>query len=291
MAAPFDIPHSTYILMWNPEISSTTMDDFREWIYSGEHLTPNWSIYEWENPTWDDDFYLVKVGGEGENGVVMDGSFEGLPYLKESWRGDGSFIFYRNLYIRTGFDPVSEPILKTSELKKAIPDFNWEGGHSGRKLTTEQAKTLDALWIKHLKEHKDVVDRKKTMHDYNVDPRLKGKIKGFQKWQRLWDSYEEAISEGSFHDSLNLSFSHDYDAKEFHIKVWVMPNNIMHIVAHKVQKIEMDLDNGVSYGDYISFWKLGDFIKIECNGIKLLAREVEIKSMNEYNKESIPGTI
>lgn len=70
-----------------------------------------------------------------------------------------------------------------------------------------------------------------------------------------------------------------------------MPNNIMHIVAHNVQKIEMDLDNGVSYGDYISFWKLGDFIKIECNGIKLLAKEVEIKSMNEYHKKWIPATI
>jgi hypothetical protein len=104
MAEPFNIPHSTYILMWDPEISSTTMENYREWIYSGEHLTPNWSIYEWENPTWDDDFYLVKVGGEGENGIVMDGIFEELPYLRESWRGDGTFIFCRDLFIKTDFD-------------------------------------------------------------------------------------------------------------------------------------------------------------------------------------------
>lgn len=185
MAEPFNIPHSTFILMWNPEISSTTMDVYREWLYSGEHLTPNWSVYEWENPTWNDDFYLVKVGGEGENGVVMTGIFQGLPYLGESWRGDGSFIFYRNLYIRIGFDPVTEPIVKTEELEKAIPDFDWRGGHSGRKLTKEQSETLEALWLKHLKEHKDIVDKKRTMHQIYVDPRLKGKIKGFEKWQRL----------------------------------------------------------------------------------------------------------
>lgn len=41
-------------------------------------------------------------------------------------------------------------MLTPEKLTEAIPDFNWFGGHSGRRLTEEQAKKLDELWIEYI---------------------------------------------------------------------------------------------------------------------------------------------
>ena len=55
-------------------------------------------------------------------------------------------------------NPDTAPMLTTEELMKAIPSFDWTGGHSGRILSKEEATKLEELWSKFLKEHHDDVD-------------------------------------------------------------------------------------------------------------------------------------
>ena len=70
----------TFILMWNPAISSATMEYHQYCIENFDNESFNWSVYEWEKAHEGDRFYLVRVG-EGKTGIVMSGIFTSEPYL------------------------------------------------------------------------------------------------------------------------------------------------------------------------------------------------------------------
>ena len=55
-------------------------------------------------------------------------------------------------------DPDEAPMLTTEQLNEAIPSFDWTGGHSGRLLTKDEAKTLETIWEDFLQKNKDKVD-------------------------------------------------------------------------------------------------------------------------------------
>jgi len=52
----------TFILKWNPEISSVKLADWEYWIQHFPFIHPNWSVYDYENYDEWDTFYMVKVG-------------------------------------------------------------------------------------------------------------------------------------------------------------------------------------------------------------------------------------
>ena len=68
----------TFILMWNPSISSYTMERFEDDLRDmTDGRTPedfNWSVWDYENVKEGDKFFMVKVG-PGTNGVVISGIF------------------------------------------------------------------------------------------------------------------------------------------------------------------------------------------------------------------------
>ena len=50
-------------------------------------------------------------------------------------------------------NPDALPILSCKELANAIPDFEWDKGHSGLVLTDEQAEKLEQVWADFLKKN------------------------------------------------------------------------------------------------------------------------------------------
>ena len=50
------------------------------------------------------------------------------------------------------------PLLTSERLAIEIPDFAWDGGHSGRILTEEQADKLAILWDRYLKDNADIYE-------------------------------------------------------------------------------------------------------------------------------------
>ena len=138
----------TFVLMWNPEISSFTKEDFNALhatMTDAKKPTLNWSIHEWENCHKGDRFVMVRCGRSG-GGLVMAGRFASAPYAGDDWGKQGKPRHCADLEIRAMFNP-DEPLLTTDELREAIPDFDWAGGHSGRVLTTEQSQILDATYM------------------------------------------------------------------------------------------------------------------------------------------------
>ena len=98
-----DRKQNTVILMWNPSISSYTMDRFEsDLLDMSDGWAPddfNWSVWDYENARDDDRFFMVKVG-PGTNRIVMSGTFSSNPYKGEDWSGKGREVYYMDMFFR-----------------------------------------------------------------------------------------------------------------------------------------------------------------------------------------------
>ena len=149
------IDMKTYILFWNPAISSYKLDDFQEKLGELEYNDLNWSVWEHEKASCGDRFYMVRCG-EGKTGICMSGYFASDPYKDEDWSGKGKETYYVDLDPDVMIHPDYRVILTTEELSLSIPDFDWTGGHSGRLLEEGLAEKLEALWKKFLAANEEI---------------------------------------------------------------------------------------------------------------------------------------
>lgn len=150
---------NTFILMWNPFISSYTMarfEDDLEYLSDVKSIEDfDWDVWEYEKAKEGDKFYLIKVG-PGVNGVVMAGTFTSNPYKSEDWSGKGRERYYMKMDIDIMIHPDKCHLLTSELLAREIPDFTWDKGHSGIMLVDEQAKKIDELWNIYLNQYADI---------------------------------------------------------------------------------------------------------------------------------------
>lgn len=141
---------ATYILFWNPDISSYTKERFLNDFAECEGVR-NWSFYEHDKVKNGDSFFMVKCG-EGKTGIVMRGEITSECYNDIDWSPKGrKNIYYADIETGVCINPWSEShLLSPDILTEAIPDFNWYGGHSGRRLGIADANKLEKLWVKYL---------------------------------------------------------------------------------------------------------------------------------------------
>lgn len=162
----YDEKQKTYVLMWNPAISSVKMDDHVDSIPNllTEHY--NWSVYEYQEAKKNDRFVMIRCG-EGKTGLVMSGVFDSNPYQAGDWSGKGRKVFYMDMTPNFIADPEKAEIITTQELQEAIPSFDWTGGHSGRLLTEDQAKKLEKLLAPYLGKFVNNVDEE-TVNGFSL---------------------------------------------------------------------------------------------------------------------------
>lgn len=136
----------TYIMRWNPEISSSKIEDFRmalkKWPMG---FRGNWSIYEWEHAKSGDEYYMIRVG-DGPNGVVFLGHFLSDPYEGDDWAGTDKKRHYVDISIEHPCDP-DYPYITIEQLNSVLPEIEWGKGHSGQLLTDEQTKKLHEAFM------------------------------------------------------------------------------------------------------------------------------------------------
>ncbi|MBQ6064191.1 MAG: hypothetical protein IJK87_11290 [Prevotella sp.] len=137
----------TYLLRWNPGISSFTEGDYEECLAHAEEgkFPLNWSIYEWEEAKAGDRFYMMRVG-DGKAGIVFRGHFVSDPYTADDWAGSTRQRHYVDLVCMDAVAPGAVPPLSLEKLQVAIPSIDWAKGHSGVLLPDEVAAELDELW-------------------------------------------------------------------------------------------------------------------------------------------------
>ncbi len=154
-----DFQHNTYLLRWNPAISSYTMErldaDMNEWLdgYWGNDF--DWSVYEWQKARKGDRFFMVRVG-EGNTGIFAAGRFTSDPFLDEDWAGKGREVYYMKMEFEAVFHPERTEIISTSDLERELPNIDWRKGHSGELVDSETADRLELMWRDHIGNNKSM---------------------------------------------------------------------------------------------------------------------------------------
>ena len=162
----YDEKQKTYVLMWNPAISSVKIENHVDSIPNLLTEYYNWSVYEYQEAKKNDRFVLVRCG-EGKTGLVMSGIFDSNPYQAGDWSGKGRKVFYMDMTPNFIANPEEAEIITTKQLQEAIPSFDWSGGHSGRLLTEEQARQLEDLLAPYLSKFVNNVDEK-TVNGFSL---------------------------------------------------------------------------------------------------------------------------
>lgn len=148
----------TFILEWRPAISNYKLNDYEEALDASLRgdVWFNWSIWDWKELKVGDEFYMIKCGEE-PTGIVMHGHFTSEPYLGEDWSGKGRETYYADMRPDSMTHPLRSQMITTAMLEEAMPDFQWNGGHSGRVLPEEYAQKLRQIWDNY---HNGVLDEK-----------------------------------------------------------------------------------------------------------------------------------
>ena len=170
----------TFILFWNPGISSYTIERLREDLDAREHVS-NWSVWEHKKAHKGDRFFMVRCG-EGKTGICMSGFFSSEPYQDEDWSGKGREVYYMDLRADIVIDPDILPILSAEILSQEIPSFDWSGGHSGRLLLAQKARKLEKLWKDFLEKNDSMFD-KLTLRTYVTYEDIMGVDDGYEPYR------------------------------------------------------------------------------------------------------------
>lgn len=143
----------TYLLRWNPTISSFKLDDYRDVLskYPDGFSGMNWSVYEWEEAHKGDHFYMLRTGDD-KAGIVFRGVFTSDPYPGEDWAGNGKQRYYMDMDCYDCVPADEQSPISIEELEKAIPGIDWRRGHSGELLSSEDADKLNELWNNMIKQ-------------------------------------------------------------------------------------------------------------------------------------------
>ena len=137
----------TYLLRWNPTISSFNLDDYRDVLskHPGGFSGMNWSVYEWEKAHKGDHYYMLRTGDD-KAGIVFRGVFTSDPYPGEDWAGNGKKRYYMDMGCYDCVPADEQSAIGIEELEKAVPGIDWRRGHSGELLSSEDADRLNELW-------------------------------------------------------------------------------------------------------------------------------------------------
>lgn len=163
---------NTFILKWNPAISSYTLEQFADDFQFGKkkdvlvNESPwrfNWSVWEHEKAHEGDRFFMVRVGDGPGNGVVMSGSFDSEPYEGEDWSGKGRQVHYVDLVFDTVVRLSSNKVLPAATLAEKLPGIEWDKGHSGMLIAPDEARELEKMWYESVKDGFTPLDKARAI--------------------------------------------------------------------------------------------------------------------------------
>ena len=144
---------STFVLKWNPEISSFKYPAYLSSLKDPYDMHLNWSIHDWRKMKDGDRVFFLRVGEKPQ--LLASGYITSEPYQDEDWSGRGREVYYADFYFDVACHPDYEHVLTAETLEKEIRDFDWRAGHSGVLLTEQQEETLELLWTRFLCDHRD----------------------------------------------------------------------------------------------------------------------------------------
>ncbi len=289
----------TFILMWNPEISSMKIDDWNNCVARFPFADFNWSVYEHEQVRYGDQCYLVRVGSTN-TGVVLKGTFISEPQKGDDWSGKNRITYYCDIMIQNITNTDLAPFITTKELQDNIPSFEWTKGHSGRLLNDKEAYQLEQLWDEYSKRNAAIIKQQKKLSSYCIDKSIVHKIKGFDNLVDYFKTYKNrdykkdvecVYKHTSYNDSWNYGFNCNYDTEKFTLKL-VLHKAIISITCSQIEDLNIHYDNPYFYTNYLIIYSIDEYrLRVETNDISITCKKISISKPKAYNydaeKESV----
>ena len=136
---------NTFILRWNPNISSYKMETHLEVVsHAKMGNVPqrfDWSVFEWQKVKDGDMVILLQVGTD-DDGIAMIGKIKGKPEADKSWRDDGSKDHYVYIEIFDAYNPSEFKELLAENFESDFDKIKWHKGHSGELIDKATADRL-----------------------------------------------------------------------------------------------------------------------------------------------------
>lgn len=284
---------NTFLLRWNPAISSFKNENLKYLIEHYPFAHVNWSVYDYQHTNIWDRFYMMRVGDDCP-GIIMGGRFSSNPQKAEDWSGKGRPTFYCDLDIGYVADPSSMPYIPLSVLQREIPEFDWATGHSGVLLEKSVANKLDKLWQRLADENQQLFADFYEKDEWAIDPHIEADIEGFDFYKKEiagWGS-EDYHSMDYAHDCVNLDFRIDYVNHEATLLVWFQGGVVMEITCSGLMKIKTDLDNVTTFTNWFRIsGEYKDLIHVDSNGIEIFCKNVRFKRGPEFTADGVPVCI
>lgn len=149
----------TFILLWNPEISDYPYKSYcRQYLRNvGSVIT--WNLFDYQDAQPGDRVFWLRCG-EGRTGILMVGTIYESPFEDVHWRYPEQRTSYVPFLVEYAVDPEEMPLITTEMLSKEMPEFEWNGGHSGRLLNPEYAEKLELMWTKYVMDNAEAFESK-----------------------------------------------------------------------------------------------------------------------------------
>jgi len=88
----------------------------------------------------------------------MAGTIYESPFEDTHWKNPDEMTAYVPFLVEYAIDPEEMPIISTEMLKSRMPEFDWNGGHSGRLLSPDYAGTLEMIWADYVLRNRDLFE-------------------------------------------------------------------------------------------------------------------------------------
>lgn len=190
---------STFILKWNPEISSFKYPQYLGVLADPFDFSLNWSFHDWREVKEGDRVFFLRVGERPQ--LLASGYITGVPYQDEDWSGRGREVYYADFYFDIACHPEYEHVLTADDLEKAVPGFDWRAGHSGVMLDGSQAEALELLWISFQYDCREDFSREYDFPEDEEDYEDEEEEKEAEEWaaeDSEEDDDEDTVSEEDF---------------------------------------------------------------------------------------------
>lgn len=143
---PLKGDYRSYLMRWNPKISSFKEADYEECVANadGGAFRMDWSIFDWQEARRGDMFYMLRTGDD-KAGIVFSGQFITDPYPGEDWAGTNKRRMYVDMVVYNFIEPGAAPRISIDKLQAAIPSYDWNKGHSGALLSDDEVEKIIEL--------------------------------------------------------------------------------------------------------------------------------------------------
>lgn len=238
----------TFILRWNPEISSYTLNmfkkDYSKTVYDNRFEFPvemNWSIYDHKSLSKGDEFFMFTTGDDDASRLVMHGFFSSGIYRDENWNTKSyrSSICYADMDVDFAVCPDCEYAIRVSSIRDRVGTYDLGHGHAGVVLDEGVSEVLRSIVCEYRDKYYQIFSKKPTYTPYSYCPTLTLPLKdGFL----FLEDASRRLVEG-FHDNVLVC---DRD------KVWDCFLTLCSDAFSKTGKLDIEIE-------VVNYWNISRY--------------------------------